>query len=207
MNRIVVEHGTSSSLFSTFFNVIRDSRALGIANNIRPVEQTIGQVPFVSKFYRLLPYEREHMNSYFNLEQYRRETEILGDFFSKFIGDPDKAKGSIVDLIIRDYRGTNKRRAQQYLSDQGHSVYMMMPTKMELQNTVIPAPDDLGILREHPVATLMAIRGRYILSGRLFNGSVYPSVNDLGEMHSLNELDNTGAYQHLSLDRLGEIFG
>lgn len=84
---------------------------------------------------------------------------------------------------------------------------MMMPNKMELQTTVIPAPDDLKELKEHPPATLMAIKNRHILSGRWFKGNIYPPVNDFGEIYALNELDETGAYQHWGLNRLRDFFG
>lgn len=176
------------------------------ASDIRPVRLSFGQAPFASQFLRLYPYRMENFTSQFDFDGYKQATETLTRFFGQCLDNPDGSYQGEVNLTIDDYKGRATRRARHYLSERGIDVYLLESTQLELKSAVIPAPEDINVLKQHPVATVMAIKGSYILSGRLFNGNIYPPVNDFGNMHSLDQLDNTGGYQHLELSQLGDVF-
>lgn len=196
MNRISVE--TMGETLSDFQNAFGDSSV----NKRNLVEITIPKYIIAKRFHRLYPYENENIHAGFDLAAYEEATNLLSDFFHNCIGNPDQSYQGNVVLAIIDYRGKNKRMARHYVGDKGIDVYVMTPTRIEMQSTVIPAPDDISVFREHPVATIDAIRYPYILSGRLYNGNVYPPVNDFGAILPLNELNASGGYQHWGLTKL-----
>src|SRR3989344_4371017 len=182
------------------------SAALEKTTAIKPVLIQTAEHRFSNRFVRLYPYQIESLATAFNLEEYEESIRTLSDYFYQFIGDPDQAKKDRANLIIEDYRGKTKRIAQEYESKSGISVFQLRPTQMELQTTVIPVPDDMRVFLEHPVSTLMAIKDQFILEGSLFQGAVYPHVNDYGDINSLNQLTSVGSYIHHSLEEIPKFF-
>lgn len=200
----------SSQSYEVLTRIAESVNDLMTAAGISPVELTFGQPPNVNRFFRLSPYRREDSATHFDLNKYNKASEILTRFFGECVGDPDKSSQGEVMLKNLGSHKNEKRMARHYLSERGIDVYVLWPTKLERKTTVIPPPEDsnvLKVLRQHPVATVMAIKGPYILSGRLFNGSIYPPVNDFGEMHSLNQVNEGEGYQHLELNQLEAVFG
>lgn len=210
MERIQIVPESHSHLSKLVYQY-RDMQSLMVANDIRPVGLIVHQKPpytnSLNTFYRMFPYGHEQIYAGFDIDAYKNATEILNNFFLNNIGDPDKSYQGMVDITIDDYRGRITRRARSYQRENKIGAYVLTPTRNELQTAVIPTPDDVETFIENPVATILAIKDSYILTGRLFNGNIYPPVNDAGSILALNQLNKYGGYQHWNLDHLKQFFG
>jgi hypothetical protein len=192
---------------------LKDVRAMKIADDFKINEISLGNP--VETFWRLYPYDGpEKAHQEFNSTYFYQMTNILTEFFTQEMGNPDKAHGGLVELTIRDYKGTERRTTQYYPGGQGVDIFVLIPTRDELKTTIIPAQNDPKVLLEHPVATILACRAytrrNFILSGRMLDGKVYPRVNDFGAIFALDEItDVGGTYIHhkiYNLNHLKEIF-